>query len=188
MYTQFSINLYLSLQTLPAPFSQSVCFLITNLKFRMDRGWGWRSLSLSPLDSPPSTHQHILHLQPPYYVHPHPRPSWGWMGFDSMWFSPSARATALFPKVAVLTEMCSLACDLNLHYITSHFASKHNPKAPSPSLFHLLTRWLSSPLGGWELLFQHLRPCLPLGNNESSKSLLPSMLDSRTSKPYDTTQ
>lgn len=42
------------------------------LEFQDGQGVGWRSLSLSPLESPP--HQHILHLHPPYHVHPPPLP------------------------------------------------------------------------------------------------------------------
>lgn len=180
-YAQFSLSLEHSLfPDSPCAF-QPKCFLITNLKFRMDRGWGWRSLSLSPMDSqpPPTTH---TSSPPPTLSTPTPGPARGGWGLIPWGSNPSARSTALFPKVAALAEMCSLACNLNLHYITSHFASKHNSKAPSPSLIHLLARWLGPPLGGWELLFQHLRPCLPLGNGKSNKSLLPSVLDFRTSK------
>lgn len=68
-----------------------------------------------------------------------------------MWFSPLPGQQNPFPKVTALTAMCSLACDLNLDYITSHFASKGSPKAPGPSgFFHLPTVWLGPPQGGWE--------------------------------------
>ena len=163
----------------PSTF-QPKCFLITNLNFRMDRGWKWRSLSLNPLGPPTThthththTHQHILHL-----LGPGPRistssptlwPHCGWRAFDSLGFSSSARTTAPFPKVAAFPEMFSLACDLNLHYITSHFASKHSPQAPS-LFFHLLTRWLGPPKVAGSSKFPHGRPHPPLGNDESGKS------------------
>lgn len=53
---------------LPLHLSAKV-FLITNLKFRMDRGWEWRSLSLSWILPP---HQHILHLHPSIISTPTP--------------------------------------------------------------------------------------------------------------------
>lgn len=52
VWAHYSLNLHLTPPTHPPPFSQ--CFLIINLKFRMDSRWGWRSLSLSPLASPPT--------------------------------------------------------------------------------------------------------------------------------------
>lgn len=129
MYAQFFLSSHLSHEH-PLHLSAKE-FLITNLKFRMGRGWGWRSLSLSPSILPPPRHT----SSPPLY-HLHPHPHWGpdgVNGFDPTWFSPSARATVPFPKVAPLAEMCSLACDLNDYYITSHFTSKHRPKAPNPA-------------------------------------------------------
>lgn len=69
------------------------------------------------------------------------------MAFDLLGFSPSPRATTPFLRVAALTEMHSLACSLNLSYITSHLTSKHSPKAPLPQTLLLAQKVFGSTLG-----------------------------------------
>lgn len=121
-------------RTPPPPFSQRV----PNYKLEIQdgQGVGVEVIKLESLEFSP--HQHILHLHRSAISTLTPTGAQlGVNGFDPTWFSPSARATVPFPKVAALTEMCSLACNLNDYYITGHFTSKQDQRPPTQPLFLL---------------------------------------------------
>ena len=171
-YAAFSLRLSLHLSAKVFPNYK--------LEFQDGQGMEVEVIILESLGSPHHTHTHThthqhthtpTHTSSPRISTSSPTlwPHCGWRAFDSLGFSFSARTTAPFPKVAAFPEMFSLACDLNLHYITSHFASKHSPQAPS-LFFHLLTRWLGPPKVAGSSKFPHGRPHPPLGNDESGKS------------------
>ena len=121
----------ISIPDSPSTFQPKV---FPNYKLEFQDGQGMEVEVIIPefLGSPPPhTPPPTSSPPPPYYLPPQPHPvCWRWMAFDPLGFSPSARATTPFLRVAALTEMHSLACSLNLSYITSHLTSKHSPKAP----------------------------------------------------------